>query len=977
MYLDLVRFRIRLFVVVVTVLFHACSNKNFTSDTNQNQFVSNDAQSLTKNDNDRFPGFYNAIDTNKIDDVLLTEKKEAETNSNNVNKQTGIVNNSNTMTQSFVTNNGESNLNQKEKQLPSNIIDSHAHTPSNIKTSMDIDGDGVYDHIDAFPNNPKETVDSDNDGVGDNTDAFPNDPLETQDTDDDGVGDNADAFPNDPLETQDTDDDGVGDNSDAFSNDPIETQDTDDDGVGDNADAFPNNPLETQDTDNDGVGDNADSFPNDPLETQDTDNDGVGDNADAFPNDPLETQDTDNDGVGDNADAFPNDPLETQDTDDDGVGDNADAFPNDPLETQDTDNDGVGDNADAFPNDPLETQDTDDDGVGDNADAFPNDPLETQDTDNDGVGDNFDIAINNPTIGKNKLIISEVASPYQHYERRWLEIYNHSDEPINLSHYILRTAKINPSQNTHDNFAYFEFPNQNLAPYQHLLVQSAINNANDEIIQAPKQIFLINDNGENPYWNENGFVELIRKDLMLTEDFVRFGTNNVEPYNQNAWKIANNTLETITISGESLARNQFYQDTNQQGDWQSVQFSTPGGPNDVNECQHDEDRDRIPDCAESPERTFNGMPVYSWGARPNQIDLFIEIDYMDSTDDGNRAIDEGLKPHKKALDKVRAVFASKGYMVHFDTGALLSPHYDLGEGNEVSYAQSIHIDPNRNATTIHDYKALNMNVERRMLFYYMLFATTLNENGKPGPGGVAEVVGNDSLITLGGWGLRTTSPLLNNLLINIQAATIMHEFGHNLGLKHGGDDNLNNKPNYLSIMNYMYAINGLPSIGKHEGDRYYFENWHSRLANTLCRDNPQDAYAKEINHLLQGPLSDPNDYRIDFSNGQAQDLDESNIDETKGLGKADSIGVDFNCDGDTDDLSIAIKISPPAEADYEVLTDHDDWGFIETQFETHHDDNHENSPNPKSRNDFLFDDQQKYIIEAPPKQDFLEGIKYL
>ena len=32
----------------------------------------------------------------------------------------------------------------------------------------------------------------------------------------------------------------------------------------------------------------------------------------------------------------------------------------------------------------------------------------------------------------------------------------------------------------------------------------------------------------------------------------------------------------------------------------------------------------------------------------------------------------------------------------------------------------------------------------------------------------------------------------------------MHELGHNLGLQHGGGDGVNNKPNYLSVMNYSY-----------------------------------------------------------------------------------------------------------------------------------------------------------------------------
>jgi predicted Zn-dependent protease len=37
-----------------------------------------------------------------------------------------------------------------------------------------------------------------------------------------------------------------------------------------------------------------------------------------------------------------------------------------------------------------------------------------------------------------------------------------------------------------------------------------------------------------------------------------------------------------------------------------------------------------------------------------------------------------------------------------------------------------------------------------------------------------------------------------------QAGTLMHEFGHNLGLRHGGNENTNRKPNYISIMSYNY-----------------------------------------------------------------------------------------------------------------------------------------------------------------------------
>ncbi len=42
--------------------------------------------------------------------------------------------------------------------------------------------------------------------------------------------------------------------------------------------------------------------------------------------------------------------------------------------------------------------------------------------------------------------------------------------------------------------------------------------------------------------------------------------------------------------------------------------------------------------------------------------------------------------------------------------------------------------------------------------------------------------------------------------IDQQGATIMHELGHTLGLLHGGFDDINCKPNYPSVMNYLYQF---------------------------------------------------------------------------------------------------------------------------------------------------------------------------
>ena len=39
----------------------------------------------------------------------------------------------------------------------------------------------------------------------------------------------------------------------------------------------------------------------------------------------------------------------------------------------------------------------------------------------------------------------------------------------------------------------------------------------------------------------------------------------------------------------------------------------------------------------------------------------------------------------------------------------------------------------------------------------------------------------------------------------------MHELGHNLSLEHGGGDATNCKPNYLSIMNYLFQFSNFVS----------------------------------------------------------------------------------------------------------------------------------------------------------------------
>jgi hypothetical protein len=85
------------------------------------------------------------------------------------------------------------------------------------------------------------------------------------------------------------------------------------------------------------------------------------------------------------------------------------------------------------------------------------------------------------------------------------------------------------------------------------------------------------------------------------------------------------------------------------------------------------------------------------------------------------------------------------------------------------------------------------------IFHYIISAHDYD----PTSSGLSRGIGaSDLIVSLGSWtgGTGTT---------NEQAGTLMNELGHNLSLHHGGGDDTNFKPNYLSIMSYAFQTQGL------------------------------------------------------------------------------------------------------------------------------------------------------------------------
>lgn len=544
------------------------------------------------------------------------------------------------------------------------------------------------------------------------------------------------------------------------------------------------------------------------------------------------------------------------------------------------------------------------------------------------------------------LRISEVGSCYWSDSACWIELYNAGTALEELSYYTLRSSSASRSPPYLPSESTFALPQGTLAPGRHVVVQAASSSA------LPDGLGVVHvARGEQvPWWNASGFVELASAGRSV--DFVRFGDSQATPSTSGWTGGSVGALPTGEQGyGYSIARNAAAFDSDRASDWAPRAFATPGGPNDVI-SDADVDRDGVPDSAEVAGGRFAGLDLYAMGARIGPRDVFIEIDRMQSSD-------PAVIPQREALDKVRAALLTHNVALHFDVGSLYAASFDpasynLGGGDVVPFAKGVTIGDEPRLADIYDYKAEHMEAPRRSLFYYMLFAWSQEVDGSGGSSGIGERPGNDSIITLGGWGLDTGSAQRKSLLVNYQAATMMHELGHNLSLRHGGNDDVNYKPNYVSVMNYMYSPVGLSTIGQNEGDRYYMFR--------LCR-----SLVWRLSDLTNPPTGDSSRFVLDFSSGLSAPLDETAVREASGLGRSNSQSVDYDCDGKLDSELYSRDLN--VDGQQTILYDHDDWSSLDLVFRRSYSGN-ENGPyswysDPSAMRDDLLTDDVQTVNEEP------------
>ncbi len=578
-------------------------------------------------------------------------------------------------------------------------------------------------------------------------------------------------------------------------------------------------------------------------------------------------------------------------------------------------------------------------------------------------------------INLTHLVISEVSScAFSYRTNCWFEIFNPTNAVINLGSYQVKSTSIDAIAAGTITTQTFTLPSFSIPANGYVVISG--NAAN--LTQRSTQMLYLRSGNMVPFWTAHGFIELLDPSS-ATVDFVRFGTSIQTPVTAGQWSGPSVAAlpSSATDFGKSIVRpypNTAYDDTNTSADWISVAWSTPAGRNDVPASAIDADGDGIPSSAKVSGGTYAGMDLYSMGARAGQKDIFIEVDRMGSTD-------PGVIPLQASLQKVVDAFAAKSIHIHFDTGTLFSStfsvaNFNLGNTNsQVPYEKCVTFDQTTCASntstrrSIYDWKDEFFDLSRRNVFHYLLFGNSQNVDGSSGSSGVAEVLGNDLMVTMGGsgWGLSTSPGPGLNLLTNWQASTIMHELGHNLNLRHGGDVDTNYKPNYWSIMNYMYQLNGLdanPAAGT------AYVRWRKEMGDktpTLCT-------------LTNSPCGLPSQFIMDYSDGSGTSLNEASLLESNNIGRGGSASAyaDWNQDGTFTATSQSIDLNK--DFSNTILTDYNDWGNLVLPFTRYARSNSGNSlvaTQVKPAIDPMSNDRQPAAQEFSPPASFFQELRHV
>ena len=313
----------------------------------------------------------------------------------------------------------------------------------------------------------------------------------------------------------------------------------------------------------------------------------------------------------------------------------------------------------------------------------------------------------------------------------------------------------------------------------------------------------------------------------------------------------------------------------------------------------DTDGDAIPDWYElNPyDHDRDGkadIDLKSMGADPNRADVFIQLDQMPDHD-----ISIWANEVQNVFEQRHWRWGEEGIHVHVDAGPNSRMRNDgpvpeyWGKrsraktiSHEVEFGKCV--DANCNSydwSRFDEVKAANLDPARRPFFHYALSVHTVGSStalgglARTGTGG-GGIEGSDFMVSLGGCQDGTAKECG---LSSFATGTFMHELGHNLGLRHGGWDDINGKPNYFSVMNYRYQ-GALPN------GRVDFSHWTLPFLEEQMLAEPAG--------ILSLPNEDATRWNSDFKEFEYECVPPGATAREKRKGNWPS--VDWNCDGTVD-----------------------------------------------------------------------------
>lgn len=254
-------------------------------------------------------------------------------------------------------------------------------------------------------------------------------------------------------------------------------------------------------------------------------------------------------------------------------------------------------------------------------------------------------------------------------------------------------------------------------------------------------------------------------------------------------------------------------------------------------------------------------------------EIYVEIDWMETGTHSH-------KPSQAVVDRIIDTFAREGFTIHIDVSNVI-PHQDVLPVSQSGPSASAAVLAIRN-------QYFNHALDSR--YYYSIWGHDYSLNGvNTHSSGIADLPGGIHLVTLGSFPGQVGT-------FSHQVGTFVHEFGHNLAQRHGGGDHANYKPNYVSVMNYFFQLQGVgPTL----------------LALGLANNS-----------------SGFNDFG--YSHGTLPSLNENDLDENTGIGL--NRAVDWNCNGVSTNTHIAKDLQNSswcsANGSLSVISDFHNWNDI-------------------------------------------------